>query len=550
MKGNGETEMKHHALLALCFAPLAYAEARVVDADTYEPEYTFGQGFEESGGDVVMDATISFTATDSVGVPTLPDDSKFALWLYGDAQGNTNLYVTAAGKDIADSINGRYEGTNYALNVSMTISGGTPYHVKVQAVKNIGPGMMGFVVLIGEVGSEMMEMATCADNDYCAKLPALNNLEAFAEYYIAEKALFPSMAFWGANDPSHTKAMRMKDIGFLGYGEVDDFNVYENDSVLKKMFCLQWGAGVAGFDLKVGDGGEFEPVDATDTGKYPEYRMFLGVAGDETIYVTNVVYVGEAPDSASHYEFDVSSSKKGTIILGCFEVDGVVYAKLSDAVSAGGEIQLLRDVEETVTGLLYVMTPFNLDLGGHTLTIHGSGALFNLSADVSLTNGTFTIDYGAAIFAFPAVGTPSATISGVVVNGTLVSGDKKNLSVVSGKFTDDAVKAYVVGGGLCSSEKDANGFYRVLESGSVKQNLSVALTALSLAKVVAGDDETVEVAAVPGFYYGVATGISPNALSVQDWVLATSDKVTLPIPRPAQRPKAAFYRIEAADQLF
>ena len=544
------------ATLALCIAPLALAEE--INNDEYVVKKVFANGeFREIEGDVVMDAYISFTATDSldVDVQSITNDIKFALWLYGDAEGKTNLYVTAAGKAKAAS-NLEYVAENYRLDAD--VSDGGFHRVTVRAIKDIGPNMMGFLVFIDETLAKCDSKCDEDETDYADKLPdGLVGLDAVVEYYIEQKAFFFSMAHYNS-----AKAQYMADIGFIGRGAYDGdfgFNVHENDQEhepsfsVRRVFRLGWEEGVAGFSYKVGESGEQETVVTSDAGTD---HIFITVGDENTIYVTEIAYSDASYQGETRCTFNLSKGTRGILksLQYNFMVGEKKYATLVDAYnsldSEGGVIRLMRDASDTTSGQFYltVAKPFTLDLAGYTLSLDSrSGPIFYVySAGMSLTNGTLKVgDKAQAAFAFPAVGTmPPATISSVDVDGTLVSGSKKNLSIVSGSFNDEAAKDYLADGALCSYRK-INGFYLVPESGAEQAKLDAAVLTLDLDKIAAGEATEVEVKALPGFYYGVATGSEPNDLSVETWEENLGDvEAPITLPAPASEGEKGFYRIE------
>ena len=177
-------------------------------------------------GDVVADCLMRFTATDDDSVPELPNDAKFALWLYGSGA-VTNLRVTAAGN--ATRTAATYVATNYCLNVSSdALLGGEWCQVTVRAIPNITTQrdentLMGFVVFING------KPAACADPDYRSRFFS-SPAEAFyqdspfsevAEALIDLKMLFPSI-----QRPHYSQASgRLKALDFTGNVGVDAFSI-------------------------------------------------------------------------------------------------------------------------------------------------------------------------------------------------------------------------------------------------------------------------------------------------------------------------------------
>ena len=176
-------------------------------------------------GDVVVDCMMRFTATSDNSVPQLPDDAKFALWLYGNGA-DTNLYVTAAGDRARTAA--AYVATNYCLGVSTdAIASGEWCRVTVRAIPNITTqtddrSLMGFVVFING------KPAACADPDYRSRFfespqSVFNKDSPFndvAEALIDLKMLFPSIR--RAHYDSYSG--RLSSFDFIGNVWVDDLS--------------------------------------------------------------------------------------------------------------------------------------------------------------------------------------------------------------------------------------------------------------------------------------------------------------------------------------
>jgi len=178
-------------------------------------------------GDVVIDGMMRFTATDEDSVPKLPDDAKFALWLYGSGA-VTNLRITAAGNAI-DTVE-TYIATNYCLDVeSDAVAEGKWCRVTVRAIPNIttqeGDGimpLMGFVVFING------KAAACADTDYRRRIFESPHAAFAADYPFSEtaealidlKLLFPSLRRPGYNYNS----ARLASLDFIGNVQLGDLS--------------------------------------------------------------------------------------------------------------------------------------------------------------------------------------------------------------------------------------------------------------------------------------------------------------------------------------
>lgn len=201
--------------------------------DDFDPPLSFALDPSSPGryvqlkGDVVIDCMMRFTATDDDSVPTLPDDAKFALWLYGSGA-VTNLRITAAGNKI-DTVE-TYIATNYCLNVAAdALSDGKWCQVTVRAIPNItaqeGEGimpLMGFVVFING------NAAACADPDYRSRFFESPRAAFAADYPFSEiaealidlKMLFPSIRRPGYNPNS----ARLASLDFIGNVQLDDLS--------------------------------------------------------------------------------------------------------------------------------------------------------------------------------------------------------------------------------------------------------------------------------------------------------------------------------------
>ena len=192
-------------------------------ADDFDPSLSFVLNPSYPGshvaleGDVVIDGMMRFTATDDDSVPSLPDGSKFALWLYGSGA-VTNLRVTAAGNTTRTAAT--YIATNYCLNVSSDeLYAGEWCRVTVRAIPSITtrPGertLMGFVVFING------KPAACADPDYRRRFPDLPFNEV-AEALIDLKLLFPSIRRSGYSVDSG----RLASLDFVGNMHLDELSV-------------------------------------------------------------------------------------------------------------------------------------------------------------------------------------------------------------------------------------------------------------------------------------------------------------------------------------
>lgn len=192
-------------------------------ADDFDPSLSFVLNPSYPGshvaleGDVVIDGKMRFTATEDDSVPSLPDGSKFALWLYGSG-GVTNLRVTAAGNTTRTAAT--YVATNYCLNVSSDeLYAGEWCRVTVRAIPSITtqPGertLMGFVVFING------KPAACADPDYRSRFPDLPFNEV-AEALIDLKLLFPSIRRSGYSVDSG----RLASLDFVGNMHLDELSV-------------------------------------------------------------------------------------------------------------------------------------------------------------------------------------------------------------------------------------------------------------------------------------------------------------------------------------
>ena len=192
-------------------------------ADDFDPSLSFVLNPSYPGshvaleGDVVIDGMMRFTATDDDSVPSLPDGSKFALWLYGSGA-VTNLRVTAASN--ATRTAAAYVATNYCLNVSSDeLYAGEWCRVTVRAIPSITtqPGersLMGFVVFING------KPAACADPDYRRRFPDFPFNEV-AEALIDLKLLFPSIRRSGYSVDSG----RLASLDFVGNMHLDELSV-------------------------------------------------------------------------------------------------------------------------------------------------------------------------------------------------------------------------------------------------------------------------------------------------------------------------------------
>lgn len=192
-------------------------------ADDFDPSLSFVLNPSYPGshvaleGDVVIDGMMRFTATDDDSVPSLPDGSKFALWLYGSGA-VTNLRVTAAGN--ATKTVAAYVATNYCLNVSSDeLYAGEWCRVTVRAIPSITTqsgerSLMGFVVFING------KPAACADPDYRSRFPDLPFNEV-AEALIDLKLLFPSIRRSGYSVDSG----RLASLDFVGNMHLDELSV-------------------------------------------------------------------------------------------------------------------------------------------------------------------------------------------------------------------------------------------------------------------------------------------------------------------------------------
>ena len=192
-------------------------------ADDFDPSLSFVLNPSYPGshvaleGDVVIDGMMRFTATDDDSVPSLPDGSKFALWLYGSGA-VTNLRVTAAGNTTRTAAT--YIATNYCLNVSSDeLYAGEWCRVTVRAIPSITtqPGertLMGFVVFING------KPAACVDPDYRRRFPDLTFNEV-AEALIDLKLLFPSIRRSGYSVDSG----RLASLDFVGNMHLDELSV-------------------------------------------------------------------------------------------------------------------------------------------------------------------------------------------------------------------------------------------------------------------------------------------------------------------------------------
>ena len=192
-------------------------------ADDFDPSLSFVLNPSYPGshvaleGDVVIDGMMRFTATDDDSVPSLPDGSKFALWLYGSGAA-TNLRVTAAGN--ATKTVAAYVATNYCLNVSSDeLYAGEWCRVTVRAIPSITTRsgertLMGFVVFING------KPAACADPDYRRRFPDLPFNEV-AEALIDLKLLFPSIRRSGYSVDSG----RLASLDFVGNMHLDELSV-------------------------------------------------------------------------------------------------------------------------------------------------------------------------------------------------------------------------------------------------------------------------------------------------------------------------------------
>ena len=137
---------------------------------------------------------------------------------------------------------------------------------------------------------------------------------------------------------------------------------------------------------------------------------------------------------------------------------GKQYASLQDAIDAAGSgatVTLLMDTEEQVT--IGGEKNLTIDLGGHTLSHTGEGALISVrdSAKVTLRNGSFACDDACVSVA-----------------------DSGELSILTGTYSDCGAGAYVVEGACMY--KSADGSFEVVAADEAKQTAAYVVT-------VAGD---------------------------------------------------------------
>ena len=201
-------------------------------ADDFDPSLSFVLNPSYPGshvaleGDVVIDGMMRFTATEDDSVPSLPEGSKFALWLYGSG-GVTNLRVTAAGNTTRTAAT--YIATNYCLAVSSDeLYAGEWCRVTVRAIPSITTQsgertLMGFVVFING------KPAACADPDYRSRFfespqsvfASDSPFNEVAEALIDLKLLLPSIRRSGYSVDSG----RLASLDFVGNMHLDELSV-------------------------------------------------------------------------------------------------------------------------------------------------------------------------------------------------------------------------------------------------------------------------------------------------------------------------------------
>ena len=586
--------------------------------------------------DVVVDSLMMFSPADSLMAPKLDDGSKFAMWLYAGEDGVTNLYVTAGGGGVADSL--CYEATNYCLGPG--VDADTWYRVTVRVLKNITfdelRPYMGFVVFID--GRPM----ACIDDDYAAKLPAFGRSTPLAAYLIQEKRLFPSIV--SASATRSDRAAGISGVGFRGTGMVDDISIAKAGAItldfsnMTNAFRFSWSDGVTGFKYRINGANEVH-VDAASL-------AYLAIEGADT----------SAEVSVSDVEYDTDNGWKGVglpvavmfgegdLYIGAtranYEIVGSAesYETLSNAIAhvdaAGGMVRLLRSVSETLSAQIPVDREVVLDLAGNTLSLDGTVPVFNIDVSPitvisSGSAGLLRFSGDAPIFSFTAnasagivtIGS-SADDNGVAVSGRLASSMFDRISIYSGWFTDDSAKNSVAAGSRCSDEPNIDGYYTVApydavaagtlgvyasedeaksaaeaaesviaagklewpasfpeanktaarqakysalfkvtrtgtvvsvvlkevgtEIDGVKTSLSDAVKAIRIGEASAGQDSTVNVSAVPGLYYGISSGDSLDAMTVDEWKLATEESVDLDVPAKKSGQTQGFYKVEAS----
>ena len=509
--------------------------------------------------DVIFDARVKFTPAKRLEVPSLPADSKFALWQYvGD--GATNFYVTAGGEPIS---NARCTPTNYRLGVvPSSLEGDAWRRVTVRAVKGIRSDMLGFVVFVDG------HLAVCVDDDYGQKLPRLGELSPLAEYLVSRKALFPSLISNILKPACNTLEL----VAFAGVGAVDDLSV--KDAPLPSaafaefgtIFELKWGRGITGFTLKTGDSSEGRFIDTAAFGE--DRRLFVEIGDAATVTVTNIAYDASAGYHGPLGRVFAISPARATLKVeqSNYGVGGASFTTLAQAyaaVSADGEIRLLRDVNEAQADTISVAKPFTLDLAGRVLEINTNGRtlFFINSAGMSLVSsspgGELVVGPSAlSLFVFSTplgdAVVPEATIGahegddGVTVRGRLVEYTSCNLSIVGGAFTDSSAAAYAAADTFCSSVTNAAGFYVVPESSSLGAALSSALAKALADDMAGGCEGVVTMQAIPGLSYGVAYSPDLKGIAVAgptEWVRAESDTVTVRLPRAESNCSSVFYRL-------
>lgn len=507
-------------------------------------------------GDVIFDARVRFTPAKRRSVPSLPADSKFALWQYADGSA-TNFYVTAGGDPV---VNARCTRVNYRLDVEPTAHDESDWRrVTVRAVKDIRPKMLGFVVFVDG------RLASCTDDDYLQKLPAVGELSPLAEYLVSRKALFPSIV----SDRLQGVGDTLELVGFQGVGAVDDMSVRDAArspaafAELGTIFELKWGRGITGFTVRLDDEAEGRFIDAADYGE--DRRLFVSVGDAATVTVTNIAYDASAGYSGPLGRVFTVPSARATLKVeqANYEVGGESFTTLAQAYSAvlgGGAIRLLRDVSEEGADTLIVSKPFTLDLAGRVLEIGTNGkALFLINtAGMSLVSSSpggevvvgptslslfvFTVPLGDAVVPQAEIGAHEGD-EGVAVKGRLVAYTTSNISIVGGGFTDASARDFTAPGAICTSVTNAAGLYVVPESTSLGAKMSRALAAAVVSDIANGSEGTITMDAVPGLYYGVACGPDPHGMSVGEWTLAESDIVTLDLPSADPDWRSVFYRV-------
>ena len=455
------------------------------DVPTYRTYSSIGNlegdgAYTEIPDDVVFEAKLQFSACDRLVVPELDAGSKFAIWLYGDGA-TTNLYVTAGGS-VYDDENNINAPTNYCLDAE--VQAGEWYKVTVRGIRNVsttntagGKNMMGFTVFIDG------KQASCVDEDYLEKLPAISEARPDMKYYVANRQLFPSIMPAGVTQ----KSAQVSAMGFLGTGKVDDIAITDGSDVeiaaIPDIFEITWDVAVAEFSYSTNDE-TYDKFTVTASGPESLLLVVTELDADSTVSVKDIVrnegYEGEATMAA---KVSVGSLHIEAVVpvASVFQVGDVGYATLTEAIAAvgaNGTIKMLGNYQEDRDDQPIPVSnkSFTLDVAGFALNIATGDdrPLFSVTDSSAITiissvEGGIVDASGSDVLFMLQSGT-TATIgaasgdAGVKVDGKLLDSElAQTLSVVRGSFSDD-VDANLVAEGSAKSDTKVDGYWVVAPS--------------------------------------------------------------------------------------